>query len=404
VAFKGVEEQLAVIKRGVVEIFPEDELIQKLERSVKTRKPLRIKLGVDPTISDLHLGHAVPLRKLRAFQDLGHQAILIIGDYTAMVGDPSGQNKTRPQLTHEEVTGFAKSYLDQAGQIIEMKRTEILRNGEWFSLMRFTDVIRLASKMTVARMLERDDFEKRHREEVPIAVHEFLYPLMQGYDSVVVRSDVEIGGTDQKFNLLVGRDLQRDEGMEPQVALTLPMLPGTDGVKKMSKSLGNFIGICEPPNEMFGKIMSVPDNVMRLFFELASDEPMAEIDRLLASSANPRDIKVRLGKAIVRRYHSSEAADAAAAEFDRIFHERQLPSDIPEVKIPAAQMKDGKIWIAKLIVLCGFAPSNAEARRLVVQGGVTIDGETVSDAKLDIQPKDGMVLQVGKRKFARIRV
>jgi tyrosyl-tRNA synthetase len=343
VAFKGVEEQLAVIKRGVVEIFPEDELIQKLERSVKTRKPLRIKLGVDPTISDLHLGHAVPLRKLRAFQDLGHQAILIIGDYTAMVGDPSGQNKTRPQLTHEEVTGFAKSYLDQAGQIIEMKRTEILRNGEWFSLMRFTDVIRLASKMTVARMLERDDFEKRHREEVPIAVHEFLYPLMQGYDSVVVRSDVEIGGTDQKFNLLVGRDLQRDEGMEPQVALTLPMLPGTDGVKKMSKSLGNFIGICEPPNEMFGKIMSVPDNVMRLFFELASDEPMAEIDRLLASSANPRDIKVRLGKAIVRRYHSSEAADAAAAEFDRIFHERQLPSDIPEVKIPAAQMKDGKI-------------------------------------------------------------
>ena len=403
-ALKSVQEQLAVIKRGVVEIFPEEELVKKLDRSVKTGKPLRIKLGVDPTISDLHLGHAVPLRKLRAFQDIGHQAVLIIGDYTAMIGDPSGQNKTRPQLTHEQVIAYAQTYLDQAGKIIDMKRTELVRNGDWFSLMRFTDVVKLASKMTVARMLERDDFQKRYGEQTPIGVHEFLYPLMQGYDSVVVRADVEIGGTDQKFNLLVGRDLQRDEGMEPQVALTLPILPGLDGVKKMSKSLGNYIGINEPAKDIFGKVMSVPDNVMRLFFELATDEPMDEIARLLASDVNPRDIKVRLGKAIVRRYHSTEAAEEAAAEFDRVFRERELPTEIPEVKVPAAELKDGKIWIAKLIVLCGFAPSNAEARRLVVQGGVTIDDAKVSDSKLDVALRDGMLLQVGKRKFARIRV
>ena len=403
-AFRSVQEQLAVIKRGVVEIFPEEELVKKLERSVKTQKPLRIKLGVDPTISDLHLGHAVPLRKLRAFQDLGHQAVLIIGDYTGMIGDPSGQNKTRPQLTHEQVMAYAQTYLQQAGKIIDMKRTELVRNGDWFSLMRFTDVVKLASKMTVARMLERDDFQKRYGEQTPIGVHEFLYPLMQGYDSVVVRADVEIGGTDQKFNLLVGRDLQRDEGMEPQIALTLPILPGLDGVKKMSKSLGNYIGINEPAKDIFGKVMSVPDNVMRLFFELATDEPMDEIARLLASDVNPRDIKVRLGKAIVRRYHSAEAAEEAAAEFDRVFRERELPSEIPEIKVPAAELKDGKIWIAKLIVLCGFAPSNAEARRLVVQGGVTIDDAKVSDSKLDVALKDGMLLQVGKRKFARIRV
>jgi tyrosyl-tRNA synthetase len=277
-------------------------------------------------------------------------------------------------------------------------------NGDWFSLMRFTDVVKLASKMTVARMLERDDFQKRYGEQTPIGVHEFLYPLMQGYDSVVVRADVEIGGTDQKFNLLVGRDLQRDEGVEPQIALTLPMLPGLDGVKKMSKSLGNYIGINEPAKDIFGKVMSVPDNVMRLFFELATDEPMDEIARLLASDVNPRDIKVRLGKAIVRRYHSTEAAEEAAAEFDRVFRERELPTEIPEIKVPAAELKDGKIWIAKLIVLCGFAPSNAEARRLVVQGGVTIDDARVSDSKLDVALRDGMLLQVGKRKFARIRV
>lgn len=403
-SFRSVEEQLAIIKRGVVEIFPEEELVKKLHRSITTGKPLRIKLGVDPTVSDLHLGHAVPLRKLRAFQDLGHQAILIIGDYTGMIGDPSGQNKTRPQLTHEQAMMYAQTYLDQAGKILDMKTLEVVRNGDWFSKMHFTDVVRLASKMTVARMLERDDFQKRYKEQIPIALHEFLYPLMQGYDSVVVRSDVEIGGTDQKFNLLVGRDLQRDEGMEPQVALTLPILPGTDGVRKMSKSLGNYIGINEPPNEIFGKVMSIPDNVMRIYFELATDEPMDEITRLLDSHVNPRDIKVRLAKAIVRRYHSAEAAEAAAAEFERIFRHRELPSEIPEVKISSAALKNGKIWIAKLIVLCGFAPSNSEARRLVSQGGVSIDDTKISDANLDIEVKDGMLLQVGKRKFARLRL
>jgi len=400
--FPGIEEQLKKIKRGTVDVFPEDELIDKLKRSREEKRPLRVKLGIDPTSKDIQLGNAVPLWKLRHFQDLGHQAVLIIGDYTAMVGDPSDKDKTRPMLTHEEVMDNAQTYLDQVGQIIDLESTEVVRNGDWFSKMEFSEVVQLTAKMTVARMMERDNFAKRYAAGDPISIHEFIYALMQGHDSVVVRSDVEIGGTDQTFNLTVGRDLQKDAGQEPQVCVTLPMLVGLDGVKKMSKSLGNTIGITDEPKEMFGKTMSIPDNVMRDYFELATDADMDEVDKMLAGDRNPRDIKAELGKAIVRRYYDDKAAGEAAEEFDRVFRAHELPEDIPDVKVPASELKDGKIWIAKLIVACGFAKSNGEARRLVKQGGVRIDGDAVSDESSNLEITDGMLLKVGKRRFARI--
>ncbi|MEW6358465.1 MAG: tyrosine--tRNA ligase [Planctomycetota bacterium] len=400
--FPSVEEQLKKIKRGTVDVFPEQELIDKLKRSREENRPLRIKLGIDPTSKDIQLGNAVPLWKLRHFQDLGHQAVLIIGDYTAMVGDPSDKDKTRPMLTHEAVMENAQTYLDQMGKIIHLDRTEIVKNGDWFSAMKFSEVIQLAAKMTVARMLERDNFAKRYAAGDPISIHEFIYALMQGYDSVMVRSDVEIGGSDQTFNLTVGRDLQKDAGQEQQVCVTLPMLVGLDGAKKMSKSLGNYIGITDAPKDMFGKTMSIPDNLMRDWFELTSDVDMGEVDRMLRGGANPRDVKAELGKAIVRRYYGEKEAEEAAAEFNRVFREHELPEEIPDVTIPARDLKDGKIWIAKLIVACGFAQSNGEAKRLVKQGGVTIDGDAISDDAADLDITDGMLLKVGKRRFARI--
>ena len=339
---------------------------------------------------------------MHAFQSLGHTAVLIIGDYTATVGDPSGANKMRPMLTHEKVMENAKTYLSQATKILDMKKTDVIYNSKWFEKMTFSDVIQLASKMTVARMMERDDFTKRYSAGIPIGVHEFMYPLMQGYDSVMVKSDVELGGTDQLFNLLVGRDLQRDAGMEPQIALTTALLEGIDGNKKMSKSLGNYIGVTESPKEMFGKVMSIPDNLMRKYFELATDLSVSEINQLLDVHTHPRTAKAALAKSIVRRYHSAGDADAAAEEFDRIFKEGALPDEIPEVQIPASELTDGKIWIAKLITLCGFAATNGEARRLIQQGGVSINNETVNDPALNIEIKSDMILRVGKRRFARV--
>ena len=401
--FPPVEEQLKVIERGTANIFPREELIEKLHRSRQTGQPLRVKFGIDPTSPDIHIGHAVPLRKLRHFQDLGHHVVLIIGDYTAMVGDPSGRDKTRPRLSHEEVMANAATYLEQVGRILDMERTEVVRNGDWFSKMAFADVVQLAAKMTVARLLERDDFAKRYRAGDPISVHEFLYPLMQGYDSVMVRSDVEIGATEQTFNLTVGRDFQRDAGQPPQVCLTLPILVGTDGAMKMSKSLGNYIGISEPPEQMYGKAMSIPDAALMDYFALATDVPLDEAKRLL-DDRGPMAAKLALAAALVRLYHGEEAARSAAEHFDRTVRQREAPEDLPEVRLGPDLMKDGRVWIVRLVRHCGFAKTNGEARRLIVQGGVQLDGETVSNPDEDLVPRDGMVLRAGKRNYARLRI
>lgn len=401
--FTDVDEQLEIILRGSVDVVTKSELMKKLDRSRKKNTPLRIKLGLDPTAPDIHIGNAIPIHKLRAFQILGHTAILIIGDYTATVGDPSGVNKTRPMITLENVLENAETYLSQAGKILDLEKTEVIYNSKWFEKMTFNEVVQLTSKMTVARMMERDDFTKRYKAGNPISVHEFLYPLMQGYDSVMVKSDVELGGTDQLFSLLVGRDLQRDAGMEPQVALTTSLLEGIDGNKKMSKSLGNYIGITESPTEMFGKAMSIPDNLMHKYFELATDVNMDEIERLLGTNTHPRTAKVALAKAIVRRYHDDNFAEFAAVEFDRIFKEHALPDTIPIVTVANNEISDGKIWIVRLLVLCGFAATNGEARRLIQQGGVSINSDVVKDHTLNIEIKPDMVLKVGKRKFARIQ-
>ncbi len=392
--------QLKRIERGAAEIFPREDLVSKLEKSRRENRPLRIKLGIDPTSSDIHLGHAVPLNKLKHFQDLGHQVVLIIGDYTGMVGDPSGRDATRPQLMHEAVMRHAQTYLDQVGKILDRSRTEVVYNGDWFSKMTFLEVIGLAAKMTVARILERDDFLNRYKAGEPISLHEFIYPLMQGHDSVMVRADVEIGGTDQKFNLLVGRQFQKEAGQEPQVAITLPLLVGTDGVQKMSKSYGNYIGISEPPGAMFGKTMSVPDALLRSYFDLASDLPAEQAARLLAG--DPMQAKLALACAIVERYHGADAAREAADRFDREVRHKETPADAPEVRVPPELLADGKVWIARLIVHCGMAASTSEAKRLIAQDAVSIDGQVVADPALEVAPHPGFLLKAGKRKFARV--
>jgi tyrosyl-tRNA synthetase len=398
--FKSVDEQLNIIKRGVLEIVREEELVEKLNKSIKTQTPLRVKLGLDPTAPDIHIGNAIPIHKLRNFQELGHTAVLIIGDYTAIVGDPSGVNKTRPQLTQEDIDNNAKTYLDQIGKILDIEKTEIRYNSEWFKEMKFTEVITLASKMTVARMMERDDFSKRYSSGVPISLHEFIYPLMQGYDSIMVKSDIEIGGTDQIFSLLVGRDLQRDANMAPQTALTTPLLEGIDGNKKMSKSLGNYIGIYEEPKEIFGKTMRISDDLMRKYFELATDMALEEINSTL--NEHPRQAKIVLGKAIVSRYYDDEMARKVAEEFDRVFKEHKIPDNIPQIKLPSNESRNHKIWIVKLLVEYGFASTNGEARRLISQGGVSIDNKKYTDPAQEISLQDGMILKVGKRRFAKI--
>jgi len=401
---RDIRKQLEIIKRGAVEIFPEDELVKKLERAIAQGKPLRVKQGFDPSAPDIHLGHTVGLRKMRQFQDLGHVAVVIIGDYTAMVGDPSGRSKTRPQLSHEQTMENAKSYLDQVRKVVSSDRLEVVFNGDWFAKMNLADILKLTSKMTVARMLERDDFALRFKDGSPIAVSEFLYPLMQGWDSVEIRADVELGATEQKFNLLVGRALQADAGQEEQVCLTLPILPGTDGVRRMGKSLGNYIGISDVPFDMYGKVMSIPDSVMRQYFELITDLPMDEINALLSPQTHPRAAKAALAARVVEMYHGAPAARAAAEEFDRVFKNKDLPDDIPAVSLPAGIVRDGKVQIIDLLREARLVPSNSEARRMVQQGAVSVDGTKIDSIEAAVAVADGTVVQVGKRKFARVQI
>lgn len=401
-----LEEELALIRRGTEEIFPEEELVEKLVTARREGRPLRVKLGVDPTASELHLGHLIPVLKLRQFQQLGHQAVLIIGDYTATLGDPTGRNKARPPLSHEQVLENAKGYTAQLFRFLDPERTEVVYNGQWFGQMRFHDVIKLLSHMTLARMLEREDFQKRWQGGFPIGLHELVYPLMQGYDSVMVRADVELGGIDQKFNILVGRELQKEVGMPPQVGVCSPILLGIDGKEKMSKSLGNYIALNDPPEDMYGKTMSIPDELMMQYYELVTDVSLAELDALRRGLADgtvhPRDAKRRLAREIVQRFYGAEAAMAAEAHFDRVHREREVPEDIPEVVLEPGVLKNGRIWIAQLLVRAGLASSNSEARRLVVQGGVRLNGQVVTDPDLDWPAESGTVVQVGKRRFARI--
>lgn len=406
---KTVEEQLTLIRRGTEHIVPEDELRRKLEQSVKTGKPLRVKYGIDPTAADVHLGHTVPLRKMRLFQELGHQAVLIIGNYTALVGDPSGRDQTRARLTQQQVEENACDYLKQVSKVIHIDRTEVTYNGCWFSKMTFLDVMALTSKMTVQRMLERDDFTKRFRAEpsVPIYLHECLYPLMQGYDSVEIRADVELGGSEQLFNLMVGRKLQEDAGQEPQICLTLPILRGLDGKRRMGKSLGNYIGVGEPAYNMFAETMKIPDDLMREWFELLTDRPAEEIARLVDEQAtHPMTAKKLLAGDIVRFYHGDEAARAAEAEWVKRVPKKGDPTEVEEVEIPAAELADGKLWISKVLTLLGWVKSNNEARRAVEGGGVNIGPEKtkITDWKANIPITDGLIVRWTSRRVARLRV
>jgi tyrosyl-tRNA synthetase len=404
---KPVAEQLELIRRGVEQLVPEEELRQKLERSVKTGMPLRVKYGIDPTGIDVHLGHTVPLRKLRLFQELGHKAVLIIGNYTALVGDPSGRDQTRASLTQEQVEANARDYLKQVSKVVDINKAEVTHNGDWFSRMTFLDVMRLTGKITVQRMLERDEFTKRQKRGEPISLHECLYPLMQGQDSVEVRADVELGGSEQLFNLMVGRDLQRDAGQEPQICLTMPLLRGRDGVQKMGKSLGNYIGVGEPANEMFGKTMSIPDELMRGWFELLTDRSAAEIAALTdPNKTHPRQAKETLGLDIVRFYHGDKTAQAAAEEFRRRFSQHQDPSEIKEAFIPTPELAGGSLGVCKLLVLTKLAKSMNEARRSVEGGAVTVgpDREKIADPKASIPVMDGLIVRVGKREVVRVRL
>jgi len=395
-----VAQHLQVFRRGADELLVETELAQKLARG----KPLRIKLGLDPTAPDIHLGHTVVLNKLRQAQDLGHQVIFLIGDFTSMIGDPSGRNATRPPLTREQIVENAKTYHAQASKVLDPARTEIRYNSEWCEPLGAAGMIRLASHYTVARMLERDDFAKRFRASQPIAVHEFLYPLMQGYDSVALEADLELGGTDQKFNLLVGRELQKDFGQEPQCILTMPLLEGLDGVEKMSKSKGNYVGINDPAGEMFGKVMSISDDLMWRWYPLVSFRSPAEIERLqeeTAAGRNPREAKVALAKEIVARFHSATAADAAAAEFDARFRGGAMPEIMPEVTIETAGTG---IAIANLAKQAGVVESTSEALRLIAQRGLKVDGDVVADRSRLVAAGTTVVVQAGKRRFARVFV
>mgnify|MGYP001094642896 FL=1 len=403
-----VERQLAVIRRGVVEIVPEEELEAKVAESVRTGRPLKVKLGLDPSAPDIHIGHTVVLHKLRQFQELGHHVQLIIGDFTGRIGDPTGKSETRKQLSEEDVKRNAETYRKQIFKILDPDRTSIHYNSEWLAPMTFADVVGLAAKMTVARMLERDDFTKRYQSGQPISIHEFFYPLMQGYDSVALESDIELGGTDQKFNLLMGRMLQKEYGKAQQVAIMLPLLEGLDGVNKMSKSLGNYIGIDEDPNEIYGKAMSVPDELMLKYFELATDMTLEELEALRRGledgSVHPRDAKMRLARTLVRLYHGEEAAEAAERHFVTVFQQRELPEDIPEVELSAGELEDGAIRIVKLLTALGLQQSGSEARRSVQQGAVRVNGRRIEDPNELIRPQDGDIVQVGKRKFAKIRL
>lgn len=398
-----IDEQLAILRRGTIEIIREEDLRAKLEKSAKTGKPLRVKLGADPTAPDLHLGHAVVLRKLRDFQNLGHTVVFLIGDFTGMIGDPSGKSQTRPSLTPEEIAANAETYKQQVFKILDPDKTIIDFNSRWMNELGAAGFIRLAAHTTVKQILERDDFTKRLDENRPLALHEILYPLVMAYDSVALEADVELGGTDQKFNLLMGRNLQREYGQEPQVACITPLLEGTDGVQKMSKSLGNYIGIAEPPRDMFGKIMSIGDDLMWRYYELLTDVPLEEIERMkhaAATGANPRDMKVELARRIVRDFHSERDAQNAVEDFERIFVRKETPAEIETREIAAGSHK-----LARLLVETNLAASSAEARRLIEQGGVRIGGErhTSADYQVEIGGGEKLLVQVGKRRFLELR-
>ena len=394
-------EQFRLISHGVADLLPEDEFKKKLEKSVATNTPLIVKLGLDPTAPDIHLGHTVVLRKLKLFQDFGHKVIILIGDFTARIGDPTGKSVTRPPLTEEQVITNAKTYQEQIFKVLDPEKTEVRFNSEWLSKLDFADVLKLASKYTVARMLERDDFHKRYTEGRPISIHEFMYPLMQGYDSIALKADVEFGGTDQTFNLLMGRHLQGEEGMPEQTIITMPILEGLDGVQKMSKSLGNYIGISEAPSEMYGKAMSIPDELMMRYFMLVTDMSIEEQEQLAkdleSGAAHPRDVKMKLAHTIVRLYHGEEAANFGQDEFVRVFQKHAMPTDIPEYKVA---ITEEPVFVPQLLSDAGLTASNGEARRSIKAGAFKIDGEKYNEEHIVL--KDGMVLQVGKRKFIKI--
>ena len=397
---KSVEQQYELISRGAEEIIPEKELREKIEDSIKSAIPLKVKLGCDPSRPDLHIGHSVVLRKLRHFQDLGHQAVLVIGDFTAMIGDPTGRNKTRPQLTLEEARENAKTYLDQAKAILKMDELKVVHNSDWLCTMSFSDVIKLSSSTTVARMLERDDFNKRYRSEVPISLHEFLYPLAQAQDSVELVSDIELGGTDQKFNLLMGRNLQKDVGQKPQCILTMPILEGTDGVEKMSKSYGNDIGISDSANDMYGKTLSIPDNIMASWFTLAVDAEDSYVDeiskKLDNNSINPMELKRELARKIVAIYYDENKALEAENHFNQVTVSKGIPDEIEEFKLTEDEL------LVNIIAESGLLKSRSEARRMIKQSAVKIDGKTVSDIQYKVSSSSSFILKVGKRKFLKV--
>ena len=399
------EEQLHIIKSGVAQIVPEAAMLEKLKRGC----PLNIKLGVDPTAPDIHLGHAVPLRKLRQFQDLGHQVTLIIGDGTALIGDPSGRNTTRPQLSYEQIKENAQTYVDQAFKILDPEKTTLRYNSEWLLALNMEGLLNLASHFTVARILERDDFHNRYTKNQPISLHEFLYPVMQAYDSVMIKADVELGGTDQLFNLLAGRELMEKMGMEPQVCLTLPLLEGTDGVQKMSKSYGNYIGLTDEPADMFGKVMSIPDELMVKYYRLASTASVSEIDEiergLAQDELHPNKVKRALARNIVAAYYDEPAAEDAEAQFDTVFKKHEAPADTPEIEVDLTPNADGLVYLAKILHDANLVQSIGDARRMIDGGGVKINGEALAPKSYNVEPGllVGAILQVGKRKFVKIK-
>lgn len=399
---KSVEEQLKIIRRGTSEIISEKEFAGLLEKSIKTGAPLRVKAGFDPTAPDLHLGHTVLLRKMKQFQDLGHEVLFLIGDFTGMIGDPTGKSATRKHLTREEVNENAKTYLDQVSKVLDKDKTQVVFNSEWMNKFSSADMIELAAKYTVARMLERDDFENRLSKNLPISIHELLYPLIQGYDSVALKADIELGGTDQKFNLLVGRDLQRAYGQEPQTIITMPLLEGTDGSQKMSKSLGNSIDLQSAPADMFGKIMSISDDLMWRYYNLLSGAEEGEIERMRREAErgemNPKDAKIKLAREITARYHSAELADKAAQEFDSVFRNKNIPKDIPVAKPWGAEARA----LCKVLAENSITASVSEARRLVQQGAVSVDGEKIADVKHELSVNREYLIKVGKKRFLKI--
>ncbi|WP_195946991.1 tyrosine--tRNA ligase [Paraclostridium bifermentans] len=399
-----INEQLKIIKKGAAEIISEEDIVKKLEKSAKENKPLTIKLGLDPSAPDIHLGHTVVLRKMKAFQDLGHQVVIIIGDATGMIGDPTGKSAVRKQLSHDQVLENARTYQEQIFKILDREKTIVKFNSEWLQTMNFMDVANLASKYTVARMLERDDFKKRFASNQSISIHEFFYPLMQGYDSVAIKADIEMGGTDQKFNILMGRTLQKEYDQEPQIALLMPIIEGTDGVKKMSKSLGNYIGISEAPNDMYGKTMSIPDELIIRYFELVTDEHPDSIEAMKSDieqdKVNPRDLKMKLAKEVVKLYHGEEKALEAEQYFKSVFQKKNIPDDIAEMEVYMEDAEEGLFFIPKIVTGLKLSPSTSEARRLLKQGGIKLNGEKVENDKIALQTGD--IIQVGKRKFAKI--